>query len=402
MSSRAGRACLRQASPWHRHALGRIAAATVVTVAVVAATGSPAVARAAAASHDGQRTFIQSGEFDAFRLPSPSLWRDILEKMKSNGYNAVTIYFDWGYHSPAPGVYDFTGVRNMDELLTIADQVGIYVIARPGPYINGETDAGGFPDWLSETPGVDRTNDPTYLGYSDQWQSSIDAIIARHQLTNGTGSVILYQIENEYASNLTSQTGIQYMAHLYAQARADGITVPIFHNDKGRNGDWVPGSFPENPNDGNYLYAFDGYPGGTCHTDGSPGTPSAPPDWGYYGVGGAKGGSTASPNTPGFWAESGTGWFDNWGGVGYSCLNTRMGPAYERTEELAAIANGLKIISPYMTFGGTNCLRRAQRFVHHRRDIHAAYQHPRRLLHDPGIRLAGAERRRRQYHHGQL
>jgi len=59
---------------------------------------------------DGQRTFIQSGEFDAFRLPSPSLWRDILEKMKSNGYNAVTIYFDWGYHSPAPGVYDFTGV----------------------------------------------------------------------------------------------------------------------------------------------------------------------------------------------------------------------------------------------------------------------------------------------------
>jgi beta-galactosidase GanA len=161
----------------------------------------------------------------------------------------------------------------MDELLNIADQIGIYVIARPGPYINGETDAGGFPDWLRETPGVDRTNNPTYLSYSDQWQSAIDAIIARHQLTNGTGPVILYQIENEYANNLTSQTGIQYMAHLYAQARADGITVPIFHNDKGRNGDWVPGSFPENPNDGNYLYAFDGYPGGTCHADGSPGTP---------------------------------------------------------------------------------------------------------------------------------
>ncbi|HEY7431893.1 MAG TPA: beta-galactosidase [Streptosporangiaceae bacterium] len=278
----------------------------------------------------------------------------MLEKMKSNGYNAVTIYFDWGYHSPTPSVYDFTDVQDMGELLDIADQVGIYVIARPGPYINGETDAGGFPDWLSETPGVDRTNNPTYLSYSDQWQSAIDAILARHQLTDGTGPVILYQIENEYANNLTSQTGIQYMAHLYAQARADGITVPIFHNDKGRNGDWVPGSFPENPNDGNYLYAFDGYPGGTCHTDGSPGTPSAPPDWGYYGTGGAKGGATASPGTPGFWAEAGTGWFDNWGGVGYSCLNTRMGSAYERTEELTAIANGLKIISPYMTFGGTN------------------------------------------------
>jgi beta-galactosidase GanA len=398
MSNRAGRACSRQAHLWHRRTLGSIAAATVITAAVAVGAGSPTAAHAAAASHaatagqgasvagaaalsaaaaarpgtlsggvshtitfdkyslmiDGQRTFIQSGEFDAFRLPSPSLWRDILEKMKSNGYNAVTVYFDWGYHSPAPGVYDFTGVRNMGELLDIADQVGIYVIARPGPYINGETDAGGFPDWLSETPGTDRTNDPTYLGYTDQWQSAIDAILARHQLTNGTGPVILYQIENEYASNLTSQAGIQYMAHLYAKARTDGITVPIFHNDKGRNGDWVPGSFPESPSDGNYMYAFDGYPGGTCHTDGSPGTPSAPPDWGYYGAGGAKGGSTASPDTPGFWAEAGTGWFDNWGGVGYSCLNTRMGPAYERTEELTAIANGLKIISPYMTFGGTN------------------------------------------------
>src|SRR5258708_21487805 len=93
------------------------------------------------------------------------------------------------------------------------------------------------------------------------------------------------------------------MAHLYAQARTDGITVPIFHNDKGRNGDWVPGSFPKNPNDGNYLYAFDGYPGCTCHTDGSPGTPSTPPAWAYDGTRGPKGASTASPNTPALCAE---------------------------------------------------------------------------------------------------
>ncbi len=58
---------------------------------------------------DGQRTFIWSGEFEYWRLPSPSLWLDILEKMKAEGYNAVTVYFDWAYHSPAPGVYDFSG-----------------------------------------------------------------------------------------------------------------------------------------------------------------------------------------------------------------------------------------------------------------------------------------------------
>src|SRR5215469_11271660 len=133
MPGRAGRECSRQASLRRRHALGRIAAAAVITMAGAAAAGAPAVARAAAGGRaasvagaagagadsgmdaaqpgtlsggvphtvtfdkyslmiDGQRTFIQSGEFDAFRLPSPSLWRDILEKMKSNGYNAVTIY----------------------------------------------------------------------------------------------------------------------------------------------------------------------------------------------------------------------------------------------------------------------------------------------------------------------
>ena len=303
---------------------------------------------------DGKRTFVWSGEFHAFRLPSPSLWLDILQKMKSNGYNAVTFYFDWGYHSPAPGVYDFTGVRDMDKLLDIANQVGLYVIARPGPYINGELDAGGFPAWLSETPGTARTSNATYLSYADQWQSAIDAILARHQLTSGNGSVILYQIENEYASNVNSSTGKDYMAHLYAKARTDGITVPIFHNDKGRNGYWTPGSFTLNPDDGNYLYGFDGYPGGQCSTNGSPGTPSAPPDWGYYGTGGKTGGSTASPDTPGLWAEAGAGWFDNWGGVGYSCLNTRQGPAYERAVGLTAIANGIKIQSKYMTFGGTS------------------------------------------------
>ena len=96
---------------------------------------------------NGVRTPIYSGEFEYWRLPNPSLWRDVLQKMKAEGFNAVTIYFNWGYHSPKEGVYDFSGVKDVDKLLKIAEDVGIYVIARPGPYINAETDAGGFPDW---------------------------------------------------------------------------------------------------------------------------------------------------------------------------------------------------------------------------------------------------------------
>ncbi len=333
-------------------------------VLAVLASGGVA-ARAAESAHsvtwdrysllvDGKRLFVWSGEMHPFRLPSPGLWRDVLEKMKANGYNAVSIYVDWGYHSPKPGVYDFTGVRDLDRFLDIANDVGIYVIARPGPYINAETDAGGFPDWLATTPGRARTNNATYMSYTDEWQSHIDPIIARHQVTNGTGTVLLYEIENEYANNVGSPVGQEYMAHLYAKARADGITVPIFHNDKGRNGFWVPGD-PGAPD----LYAFDGYPGGTCSTSGNPGTPGTPPDWGYFGVGGRKGGASASPSTPGFVAEFGGGWFDPWGdalfgGAGYPCMRVREGPGYEREYYLTNVANGLKLQNIYMTFGGTS------------------------------------------------
>ncbi|HSZ40840.1 MAG TPA: beta-galactosidase [Trebonia sp.] len=100
----------------------------------------------------GQRKVIYAGEVDPWRLPSPSLWLDRLQKMKADGYNAVTAYFDWDYTSPSPGVYNFGGVRDMNEFLNMAQEAGLYVIARPGPYINAETDGGGIPSWVTPSP----------------------------------------------------------------------------------------------------------------------------------------------------------------------------------------------------------------------------------------------------------
>lgn len=39
----------------------------------------------------GERVFIYSGEFHYERLPVPELWRDVLEKYKANGLNAVSV-----------------------------------------------------------------------------------------------------------------------------------------------------------------------------------------------------------------------------------------------------------------------------------------------------------------------
>ncbi|MDQ0990665.1 beta-galactosidase [Streptomyces sp. V3I7] len=298
---------------------------------------------------DGRRLVVWSGEMHPFRLPSPSLWRDVLQKMRAHGYNAVSIYVAWNYHSPAPGQYDFTGVRDLDLFLRMAAETGLYVILRPGPYINAEVDGGGFPGWLTATKGSARTADPDYLAYVDEWLTAVNRIARRHQFTDGGGTVLLYQLENEYDSHVTEATGRAYMAHLYKKVRSDGIDVPLFHNDKGRNGHWGPGTFDTGGEKGRWLYGFDGYP-----------SPSqVPPDWGYFGTGGLTGGATASPHTPGFVPEFGGGWFDPWGGAwshgkGYAESRRTRDAAYERRFYLTNLANGITLHNVYMTFGGTS------------------------------------------------
>src|ERR1700732_348941 len=98
-----------------------VAAAALVTQRSVST--SPAAAAAgttsgAAAGHhtissdhyslmvDGRRVILQAGEFEYWRLPSPSLWLDVMEKMKGGGVNAVSVYFYWGSQSPTPRAHD--------------------------------------------------------------------------------------------------------------------------------------------------------------------------------------------------------------------------------------------------------------------------------------------------------
>lgn len=51
---------------------------------------------------DGRRLALWSGELHPFRLPSPSLWRDVLQKMRAYGHNAVDVRLAWNQHSPPP------------------------------------------------------------------------------------------------------------------------------------------------------------------------------------------------------------------------------------------------------------------------------------------------------------
>ncbi len=303
----------------------------------------------------GKRVVVWSGEIHPFRLPDPAQWRDVIQKMKAVGFNGVSFYFDWGYHSPAPGVYDFSGVRNVERALEIAEEEGMYVIARMGPYVNAELSGGGFPGWMFRNRAEARTDDPAYLAAVDEWMTQIDAIIARHQATTGGGTVIAYQLENELGK--VEPKHVRQMAHLAAKARTDGITVPLFHNAAGRLPDWTPtaSSAPwANPGPVD-LYAFDGYPGGACDVHANPAGPNKAPDWGIYATPGPKAGALSSPGTPGFVAEIGAGWFDYWGSNGtYACTAERQGKGYQRVFYGTNLMNRITLHNIYMAFGGTS------------------------------------------------
>jgi len=281
---------------------------------------------------DGERVWLWSAEFHYFRLPDPDLWRDQLEKFKATGFNAVSLYFSWEYHSPAPGVYDFSGVRDIDRLLDIAEQVGLYVLARPGPYINAELDSGGYPGWLTTQVGRARTQAADYRAAWEEWFDHVNAIIAQHQITDGRGSVVLFQIENEY-----DRTDAVYMEQLKAAARADGITVPLFHNDKGRNLRWASG--PGAPD----LYGTDTYPAAfDCNRTSFP----AVTDYRFL--------RTGVGERPFIWGEFQGGAFDPWGGPGYQRCRTMTGPTFERMFYGNNIENQFTVHNVYMTYGGRN------------------------------------------------
>jgi len=65
------------------------------------------------------------------------------------GLNTVATYVFWNYHETAPGKWDFkTENRNIREFVKIAQEEGLFVILRPGPYACAEWEFGGYPWWL--------------------------------------------------------------------------------------------------------------------------------------------------------------------------------------------------------------------------------------------------------------
>ncbi|UOG77372.1 beta-galactosidase (plasmid) [Hymenobacter tibetensis] len=202
--------------------------------------------------YDGQPTPIYSGEMHYARVPRP-YWRHRLQMMKAMGLNTVATYVFWNYHHPSPGVWDFsTGNRNLAEFVRTAQQEGMFVILRPGPYTCAEWEFGGYPWWLQQNKDlVIRANNKPFLDSCRVYLGKLAEQVRSLQVRQG-GPIILTQVENEFGSYVLQRPDIplaehqQYNAAIRKQLADVGFEGPFFTSDASNlfNGGSTPGALP--------------------------------------------------------------------------------------------------------------------------------------------------------------
>ena len=265
--------------------------------------------------------------------------RDRFQKMKAGGYNTVDLYFNWNYHSKKQGEYDFTGIKDVRKILQAAQDIGLFVIARPGPFINAEVNAGGLPFWLLRMDDVIPRNrigteykySPKYMEYIKEWYDQIIPII------NDFDNVILFQIENEYATDTMEE---DYMRELYKMARERGVKCPIFHNDAYFAGLWA---------DCVDIYALDLYPYI------NPNQNWKQDNFCFDTLDNVEDiFRCAKCDSPPFIAEMQSGWFDKWDGLGYKHIRNALGDEHINIMTKTALSQGVTLFNHFLTVGGTN------------------------------------------------
>lgn len=288
---------------------------------------------------DGKRVFIRSGAFHYFRTPGIELAKDRFMKLKAAGYNTVDIYFNANYHSIKEHEYDFNNIKDVRKILEAAKEIGLFVIARPGPFINAEVNAGGLPFWVLRNKNVIPRNrigseyhySPEYMEFVSEWYDQIIPVIKDFD------NIIAFQIENEYATNDMDE---EYMHELYQMVRDRGITCPIFHNDAYNAGLWA---------DAVDIYACDIYPYI------NPNQNWKQDHFCFDTIDNIEDMvRSVKEDAPIFIAEMQGGWFDKWDGIGYKAMREALGDEHINIMTKTAISQGCTMFNHYMAVGGTS------------------------------------------------
>lgn len=266
---------------------------------------------------DGKPFQIISGEMHYERIPR-EYWRDRLKKARAMGLNTVSTYVFWNVHEPKPGTYDFSGQYDVAAFIRMAQEEGLYVILRPGPYACAEWDLGGLPAWLLADPNIVlRSADEKFLVPAERWLKRLGQELAPLQITRG-GPIIAVQVENEYGSFGNDKA---YLARIRDALKDAGLEEAMLYTADG--GDQLPdGTLPDLPAVVNFA----------------PGEAKA--EFAKL--------QRFRPGAPVMSGEYWDGWFDHWGEKHH---DTNTG---QQAQELDWILSQGYSINLYMVHGGTS------------------------------------------------
>ncbi len=169
---------------------------------------------------------ILSGAIHYFRL-APGSWYKSLYNLKALGFNTVETYVPWNLHEPQRGKFNFEGLADLEKFLDLAQEMGLYAIVRPTPYICAEWEFGGLPAWLLKENVRVRSHDAKYLAFVKDYYQVLLPKLVKRQISQG-GNILMFQVENEYGSYGEDK---QYLKQLMQMMREFGISVPLFTSD---------------------------------------------------------------------------------------------------------------------------------------------------------------------------
>lgn len=172
---------------------------------------------------DGRPWMPVMGEYH-FSRDVPEHWRTELLKMKAGGVDVVATYLLWILHEEHRGRVRWDGPLDLRRFVQVADEVGLKVMIRIGPWAHGETRNGGFPDWVQALPVAHRTDDPGYLEVARSWIAAIGAQVDGLFQTpeHPDRPIIGVQVDNE----LSDQP--EHLATLRGIAESVGMDAPLW------------------------------------------------------------------------------------------------------------------------------------------------------------------------------